>query len=148
MASKVDGHEFVGYVRASSTIDSVWNWRSLAHFLTDASADAALHRSTIAPRLLRPNDLAGHELRVGVGEVGHVAHDGIHSGLILGGLLEVGHAAPLEGSLDAVRSVVAELEDLWCVSDDRIPRRELGDTGRTFQDLRPEGPHFSWTRGM
>jgi hypothetical protein len=67
--------------------------------------------------LLRSNDLAGHELRVGVGEVGHVAHDGIHGGLVLGGLLEVRHAAPLEGGLDAVRSVVAELEDLWRVSE-------------------------------
>jgi hypothetical protein len=35
----------------------------------------------------------------------------------LGGLLEVRHAAPLEGGLDAVRSVVAKLEDLWCVSE-------------------------------
>jgi hypothetical protein len=72
---------------------------------------------TTAARLLRSNNLAGHELRVGVGEVGHVAHDGIHGGLVLGGLLEVRHAAPLEGGLDAVRSVVAELEDLWCVGE-------------------------------
>jgi hypothetical protein len=96
-------------------------------FATIASADASgstsqwLQRSqgkiTTAARLLRSNNLAGHELGVGVGEVGHVAHDGVHSGLVLGGLLEVGHAAPLEGGLDAVRSVVSELEDLWYVSD-------------------------------
>jgi hypothetical protein len=74
-------------------------------------------RITTAARLLRCDDLASHELGRGVGEVGHVAHDGIHGGLVLGGLLEVRHAAPLEGGLDAVRSVVSELEDLCCVSD-------------------------------
>jgi hypothetical protein len=101
---------------------------------------------TTAARLLRSNNLAGHELRVGVGEVGHVAHDGVHGGLVLGGLLEVGHAAPLEGGLDAVGSVVSELEDLCCVSE--RPRYEEIAWSCTFQDLRPEGPHFSWTRGM
>jgi len=78
------------------------------------------HQSTAAVRLLRANDLASHELGSGVGEVGHVAHDGIHGGLVLGSLLEVGHAAPLEGGLDAVRSVISELEDLGCVSDFHI----------------------------
>jgi hypothetical protein len=95
-----------------------------ALFATIASADARQQyiavapkrknqeRFTIAVRLLRSNDLAGHELGRGVGEVGHVAHDGVHRGLVFGGLLEVRHAAPLDGGLDAVGSVVSKLEDL------------------------------------
>jgi hypothetical protein len=71
-----------------------------------------VHRSTTAPRLLRSNDFAGHELGRGVGEVRHVAHDGVHRGLVFSGLLEVSHAAPLDGGLDAVGSVGWELEDL------------------------------------
>jgi hypothetical protein len=82
-------------------------------------------RFTVAVRLLRSNDLAGHELGRGVGEVGHVAHDGLHRGLVLGGLLEVSHAAPLDGGLDAVGSVSWELEDLRCVSGVRIWGKNL-----------------------
>jgi hypothetical protein len=92
----------------------------LAHFLTDASVGAAVHRSTTASRLLRPNDLASHELRRGVGEVGHVAHDSSHGVLVFRGLLEVSHAAPLEGGLDAVGRAGWELDDLHSVSDNRI----------------------------
>ena len=73
-------------------------------------------RFTIAVRLLRRNDLASHELGSGVGEVRHVAHDSVHRGLVVSGLLEVRHAAPLEGGLDGVGSVGRELEDLCCVS--------------------------------
>ena len=73
-------------------------------------------RFTIAVRLLRRNDLASHELGSGVGEVRHVAHDSVHRGLVFSGLLEVRHAAPLEGGLDGVGSVGRELENLRCVS--------------------------------
>lgn len=95
-----------------------------------ASADASSSTSqwlqksqekiTTAARLLRCDDLASHELGRGVGEVGDVAHDGVHGGLVLSGLLEVGHAAPLEGGLHGVGSVVSELEDLCCVSGSTI----------------------------
>jgi hypothetical protein len=82
-----------------------------------------VHRSTTALRLLRCNDLASHELGGGVGEVRHVAHDGVHRGLVFSGLLEVRHAAPLEGGLDGVGSVGRELENLRCVSDTRYERK-------------------------
>ena len=105
--------------------------------IASADASSSIHRSgsnqsrqtTAAVRLLRANDLASHELGSGVGEVGHVAHDGVHGGLVLGGLLEVGHAAPLKGGLDAVRSIVSELEDLRCVSDVRIRGTSSDVTG-------------------
>ena len=80
-------------------------------------------RFTIAVRLLRRNDLASHELGSGVGEVRHVAHDSVHRGLVVSGLLEVRHAAPLEGGLDGVGSVGRELENLRCVSDTRYERK-------------------------
>ena len=80
-------------------------------------------RFTIAVRLLRRNDLASHELGSGVGEVRHVAHDSVHRGLVFSGLLEVRHAAPLEGGLDGVGSVGRELENLRCVSDTRYERK-------------------------
>lgn len=62
--------------------------------------------------LLRRNNLASHELRGGVGEVLHISHDSLKRGLVGRSLLEVVQAAPLEGGLDAVGSVISELEDL------------------------------------
>jgi len=104
--------------------------------------EVAPSKITIAVRLLRSNDLASHKLGSRVGEVLHVTHDGVQSFGLSGGLLEVRHAAPLEGGLDGVGRVVSELEDLWYVSDGSLVKKEL-DTERTFQDLRPWGPHFS-----
>jgi len=80
-------------------------------------APIKLHSQQLVQRLLRSNDLASHELGRGVGEVLDVAHDGVQGFLLASGVLEVRHAAPLEGGLDGVGGVVAELEDLRCVSD-------------------------------
>lgn len=71
-----------------------------------------IYNSRTAQNLLGCNNLASHELRGGVGEVLHVCHDSLESGLVGGSLLEVVHAAPLEGGLDAVGSIISELEDL------------------------------------
>lgn len=66
------------------------------------------------PNLLRSDNLASEELRLGVGKVLDVVHDGLSS-IAGSGLLEVLHAGPLDGGLDSEGRVVAELDDLWCV---------------------------------
>lgn len=76
--------------------------------------------------LLGSNDLASEKLGLGVGEVGHVVHNGL-GGIAAGGLLEVIQAVPLESGLDAEGRVVAELEDLRFVRS--RSRLSLSDGG-------------------
>lgn len=97
-------------------------------------------RHGAAQDLLGSNNLASHELGSGVGEVLDIVHDGLESIGGASGLLEVLHAAPLEGGLDAVGSVGTKVEDLYPVSDDSLGWNLLwlqDGQKHTFQDLRP-----------
>jgi hypothetical protein len=96
-------------------VDSLICSRKLIYISSGSTKSKAYSTwEVVAVNLLRSNDLAGEELRGGVGEVLDIVHDGAGS-VTAGSLLEIIHAVPLDGGLDAVRVVGAELDDLWTV---------------------------------